>query len=240
MRVICCNDYEEMSRKAAAVIVGQLTVNCGSVLGLATGSTPIGLYQELIDAYNRRAVDFSECVTFNLDEYREIEPSDRNSYHSFMENNFFGRINVRPGNTHMPDGLAPADEACARYEEAIERARGIDIQVLGIGNNGHIGFNEPAADFPVKTHVVELAEETRKANARFFSSLDAVPKSAITMGIGTIMKSRLIILLANGAGKAEILRRALCGPVTPEVPASILRFHNNVLAVVDREASSLL
>lgn len=240
MRVIICDDYDEMSRKASAVIAGQLTTKGNSVLGLATGSTPIGLYQKLINSCAERTVDFSGCITFNLDEYRGLRPEDPNSYNAFMEKNFFSCVNIRPENTHLPDGLASPEAACAAYEEAIGRAGGIDIQILGIGNNGHIGFNEPASDFPVSTHVVELAEGTRRANARFFSSFDAVPKTAITMGIGTIMKSRLIILLANGGGKSGIMRQALHGPVTPDVPASILRFHHNVLVVVDREAASLI
>lgn len=240
MRVIFCDDYEEMSRKASAVIVGQLTSKGNSVLGLATGSTPLGLYQKLVNSYSRRTVDFSDCITFNLDEYGGLPPSDPNSYHSFMEKNLFSHINIRPENTHLPDGLATPETACAAYDGAIERAGGIDIQVLGIGYNGHIGFNEPADDFPVTTHVVELTENTRKANARFFNSLESVPKTAITMGIGTIMKSRQILLLANGEGKAGILKRALYGPVTPDVPASILRFHHNVLVIVDREAADLI
>lgn len=240
MRIILCNDYEEMSRRASAVIVGQLTVKGNSVLGLATGSTPLGLYQKLINSYSRRTVDFSDCVTFNLDEYRGLQQSDPNSYHTFMKKNLFAHTNLRPENTHLPDGQASPESACAAYEEAVDRAGGIDIQILGIGNNGHVGFNEPADDFPVSTHVVELAEATRKANARFFNSFESVPKTAVTMGIGTIMKSRLIILLANGEGKAEILKQALYGPVTPNVPASILRFHHNVLVIVDREAACLI
>lgn len=222
------------------MIVGQLTVKGDSVLGLATGSTPVGLYRKLIDACSRRAVDFSNCVTFNLDEYRGLPPSDPNSYHAFMRENLFDHVNVRRENVHLPDGMIPPEDACAAYEASIEEAGGIDIQILGIGNNGHIGFNEPADAFPVTTHVVELAEETRRANARFFSSPDAVPKSAITMGIGAIMKSRLIILLANGREKAEIVRQAMSGPVTPRVPASILRFHHNVLVIVDHEAAGLI
>ncbi len=223
------------------MIVGQLTTKGNSVLGLATGSTPLGLYQKLINAYSRHAVDFSECVTFNLDEYRDMAPSDPNSYHAFMRENLFDCVNFRRENVHLPDGMAPPELACAGYEVEIDRAGGIDIQVLGIGNNGHIGFNEPADDFPVTTHIVELTEMTRNANARFFGSrLESVPRSAITMGIGTIMKSRLIILLVNGAGKADIVRRALYGPVSPNVPASILRFHHNVLVIVDHEAASLI
>ena len=229
-----------MSRRASAVIVGQLTVKGNSVLGLATGSTPVGLYQKLINSYSRNAVDFSDCVTFNLDEYRDMSPSDTHSYHTFMRENLFDHINIRRENVHLPDGMAAPEIACDAYEAAIGQMGGIDIQVLGIGNNGHIGFNEPTGDFPVATHVVELTEMTRKANARFFSSLDAVPTSAITMGIGTIMKSRLIILLANGGGKAEIIKQALYGPVTPNVPASILRFHHNVLVIVDHEAAGLI
>lgn len=240
MRVTRCNDYEEMSWRAAALISGQLAVKENSVLGLATGSTPVGLYQKLVHAYSLRAVDFSGCVTFNLDEYRNMPSSDPNSYHAFMRANLFDHINIKSENVHLPDGMSHPEAACAAYEEAITQAGGIDMQILGIGNNGHIGFNEPADDFPAATHVVNLAEATRAANSRFFSSIDAVPRSAITMGIGTIMSSRLIVLLASGRDKAEILRQALFGPVTPSVPASILRFHHNVLVIVDHEAGSLI
>lgn len=241
MRIIIGKDYDEMSKKAAMMVAAQVLLKPTSVLGLATGSTPLGLYRELIGMHQRGEVDFAHVTTFNLDEYYPLEPDHPQSYHYFMYENLFNHINVKPEKIHLPDGTA-ADikAACAAYERMIAEAGGIDLQVLGIGVNGHIGFNEPNPSLPVGTHLVDLSEETIRVNSRFFQSVDEVPRQAVTMGIGTILKARRIILLANGRNKAEAIKRTVSGLVTSVCPSSFLQTHPDVTLILDQEAAALL
>lgn len=222
---------------AGVLIAAQITRKGDSVLGLATGSTPIPAYEMLAQWYDRGVIDFDRVRTFNLDEYVGIDHKNPLSYHAFMQEHLFSKVNLRKENVHLPSGNAAADVEA--YDKAIYAAGGIDIQLLGIGRNGHIGFNEPAPEFPKETHCVELTESTINANSRLFDSIDDVPREACTMGIGTIMAAKEILVVANGSDKADIVRRAFFGPVTPEVPASILQFHPNVTVVVDKEAGAL-
>ncbi|MCL1798791.1 MAG: glucosamine-6-phosphate deaminase [Eggerthellaceae bacterium] len=241
MKVIVVKDYAAMSREAANVIAACVKENPACRLGLATGSTPEGLYAELVGDYKAGQLDFSQVTTFNLDEYRGLDNDHEQSYHYFMKKNLFDAVNIDPVRTHVPDGANPnAAVVCARYEAAIDAAGGIDLQLLGIGHNGHIGFNEPGTEFPKLTSCVDLAESTIFANSRLFSSADEVPRQAYTMGIGTIMKAKKILVVASGAGKATVVRNAFFGPVTPFVPASVLQLHHDVTLVVDEEAASLL
>ena len=210
------------------------------VLGLATGSTPLPLYRELIAREERGALDFSRVRSVNLDEYKGLAPEHPQSYRFFMKENLFDHISIRPENTFVPDGLASDVEAmCMAYERKIEDLGGVDIQLLGIGHDGHIGFNEPCDHFPLWTHEVELTEMTRNANKRFFDSIDEVPTAAFTMGIGTVMAARRILMVITGEDKAEILYRAFFGPITPEIPASILQLHHDVALICDEAAFSL-
>lgn len=226
MKIIEANDYKELSRKVANIISAQVILKPNSVLGLATGSTPIGTYKQLIEWYEKGDIDFSKVTSVNLDEYCGLATSNDQSYRYFMNHNLFNHINIDIKNTNVPNGLvADAEAECKRYDQLIEDLGGIDLQILGIGNNGHIGFNEPDIAFEKGTHVVELDETTIKANARFFESIDDVPKKAITMGIKSIMHAKKIILVASGTGKKDIINKAIYGPVTPEVPASILQLH---------------
>ncbi len=241
MQLFIEETYEDMSRRAADLIAAQLVVDPACTLGLATGSTPIGLYKCLVEDFEADRISFEGATTFNLDEYRGLDPEHEQSYRYFMQQNLFDHVDVCPEATHVPDGSnADAEAACASYEEAIADAGGIDLQLLGIGHNGHIGFNEPCDEFPVRTHVVKLAERTIEANSRLFASIDDVPREAYTMGIGTIMRARAILVVASGADKAPIVRDAFFGPVTPQVPASVLQLHPNVTVVLDAEAGSLL
>ena len=241
MRIIKAKDYEDMSRKAANIISAQVLLKPDCVLGLATGSTPIGAYKQLIEWYNKGDLDFSETKSVNLDEYRGLTRDNDQSYYYFMYNNLFKHININMENTNVPDGTEPdSDKECARYEKVIEAYGGIDLQLLGLGHNGHIGFNEPDKDFAKITHCVDLTQSTIEANKRFFASIDDVPKQAYTMGIGTIMKARKILLVVSGTDKAQILHDVLCGPVTPDVPASILQLHSDVVVVADEAAMSKL
>ena len=241
MRILVCENYEEMSKKAAQMILSQITLKPNSVLGLATGSTPVGMYKELVKMYQNGVLDFSEVQTFNLDEYYQLATDNHQSYHYFMNQHLFNYVNIPKENIHIPNGTALDIEAeCKNYDEAISNSDGIDIQVLGIGNNAHIGFNEPTILFEKGTHVVELDDSTRQANARFFNSLDEVPTKAITMGTGSIFKSRKIMLLASGKGKAKAIYDTVHGKVRPEVPASILQFHNDIVLILDKDAASLL
>lgn len=241
MRIYVAESYENMSRKAANILSAQVILNPNSVLGLATGSTPIGMYKQLVSWYNKGDLDFSQVKSVNLDEYVGLAPDHDQSYRYFMQTNLFNHVNIDPANTNVPDGLA-ADpgEACRRYNQIIRDLGGIDIQVLGMGHNGHIGFNEPGDAFELETHVVDLQESTIEANARFFASKDEVPKKAITMGIKNIMQARQILVLVSGEGKADIVKTAFTGPVTPRVPASILQLHPNVVLVGDKAALSKL
>ena len=241
MRIIRATDYNDMCCKAANILSAQVVLKPDSVLGLATGSTPLGVYRQLAEWYAKGDVDFSETVCVNLDEYVGLAPDNPQSYRYYMDNNFFRRVNIKPENTYLPNGLA-ADEAeeCTRYEAVIRAHNGIDMQLLGIGHNGHIGFNEPGAVFEKDTHRVSLTESTISANSRFFDNEADVPRFAYTMGIRTIMHARSIVLIASGAGKAQILKDSFAGPVTPQVPASVLQMHDDVVLVGDEEALSLL
>ena len=241
MRIIRTKDYRDMSRKAANVISAQVILKPNCVLGLATGTTPIGTYEQLAEWNHKGDCDFSQVTTYNLDEYRGLTHEDPQSYHYFMRQNFFDKINIDLANTFVPDGANPnADEACSEYDRMVRDAGYPDLQLLGIGRNGHIGFNEPDDHFSKGTHCVNLTESTIQANSRLFDSADEVPREAYTMGIGTIMKARKILLVVNGAGKAEIVRDVLRGPVVPQVPASILQLHPDVTVVLDKEAAAAL
>ncbi len=235
------DNYEIMSKKAAGMLAAQVTIKPDSVIGLATGSTPEGMYKELIAMYENDEVDFSEAVSFNLDEYYPIDPSNEQSYAYYMHQNLFDHVNFRKEAIHIPDGVSKDVTAvCDAYDENIYKHGSIDFQVLGIGNNGHIGFNEPDLHFESSTHLVQLDDDTIEANARFFASKEDVPKTAISMGIKNIMHSKKIILMASGAGKAEILKEMIFGDVTPNVPASILQLHNDVTLILDKEAASVI
>ena len=241
MKIIRAKDYYDMSRKAANIISAQVIMKPNCVLGLATGSTPIGIYKQLIDWYNKDDLAFSEVTTVNLDEYRGLKRDDPQSYWHFMHENFFDHINIDPDRINLPDGTnLDAEEECRRYDDVIHFVGGIDLQLLGIGHDGHIGFNEPGAAFELGTHCVNLTEETIEANKRFFASKDDVPRQAYTMGIKTIMQARKVLLVASGKDKAAIVKKAFFGPVTPEVPASILQMHPDFTLVGDAEAMSEL
>lgn len=232
---------EEAASLAADLFESVISQKPNCVLGLATGSSPVSLYQELIAREKAGKIDFSSVRSVNLDEYKGLAPEHPQSYRYFMQENLFDHISIRPENTIVPDGLTEdAHAMCAAYEEKIHAWGGIDLQLLGIGHDGHIGFNEPDAHFPRDTHETKLLEITRRANQRFFSSLEEVPAAAYTMGIGTVMAARRIVMVANGEDKAEILKKAFFGPVTPEVPASILQFHPDVTLVCDEAAAKLL
>ncbi len=238
MRIIVKENYEEMSKTAASVVKSQIVLHPDCVLGCATGGTPLGLYRELVKAYQNGDLDFSEACFFNLDEYRDLDPANNQSYAHYMKENFFDHINADPDRIHIPDGMVEdVDAECRRYDADIARHGGIDLQILGIGVNGHIGFNEPNAHFCPDTHKVVLDDSTIEANARYFSSMAEVPTEAITMGIRPILQSKTLLLLANGENKAEAVRSALRGPICPELPASILQLHPNVIIVLDREAA---
>ena len=239
MKIYVSEDYKDMSRKAANIVSAHVILNPACVLGLATGSTPIGMYKQLIDWYNKGDLDFSQVKSVNLDEYVGLAPTHDQSYRYFMQTNLFDHVNIDPANTNVPNGLASDPEAeCERYNQVIRSMGGIDVQVLGMGHNGHIGFNEPGHAFELETHVVNLTERTIEANARFFASKDEVPKRAITMGIKSIMQASQILVVVSGEDKAEIVKKAFYGPVVPEVPASILQMHPNVVLCGDKAALS--
>lgn len=228
MQHIKAANHQQMSQLAAIYIAGQVLAKPDSVLGFATGSSPQDTYKELIRLH-KEGLDFSSVKTFNLDEYYGVPKTDPNSYYKFMYDNLFDHINIGRDNIHLPDGTVDDPDAeCLRYEEMIKEAGGVDLQLLGIGHNGHIGFNEPADFFPGITNHIKLTDSTIDANSRFYATREEVPKTALSMGIGTIMKAKRVILIASGAEKAEILEKAIYGPVTPQVPASILQFHPDV------------
>ena len=237
MKMIQAKDYADLSAKAANLLFARIVTKPDSVLGLATGSSVLGIYGKLIESYQKGDLDFSRVKTFNLDEYVGLAEDDAQSYRYYMNENFFKHINIKRENARLPDGAA-ADVAaeCARYNAMIEESGGADIQLLGIGLNGHIGFNEPKDHFVKETHVVALDESTIQANARFFADAGQVPRRAITMGVQNIMLAKKIILCVSGKQKAAILKEALRGPVTPKVPASILQFHRNLTVVADADA----
>lgn len=241
MRIIMTDTYEQLGDKAAMMIAGQISFKADSVLGLATGSTPIGVYASLVRMFDEGLVDFSQVSTINLDEYLGLDPANEQSYAWFMNKHLFEHINIPSNQIHIPNGKASDPEAeCDRYEQVIKRLGGVDLQLLGIGLNGHIGFNEPGPNFELRTHVIQLNPSTIKQNAKYFKSADDVPKYAITLGIGTIMRASKVVLIANGEEKADILHRALFGPVTPMVPASILQLHPDLTVIADRPAMQVI
>ena len=240
MDVVFVEDYEAMSRRAAEIVAGQIRQKPDSVLGLATGSTPLGLYHLLCRWYAAGRLDFSAVTTFNLDEYIGLSPTHPQSYHAFMQKHLFSKVNLCPARCFLPDGMAGDVLAEAgRYDARIEAAGGIDLQVLGIGRNGHIGFNEPDNCFAKGTHCVELTESTIEANKRFFASEDEVPRRAYSMGIHTIMTAKKVLVVASGEDKAWAIRESCFGPVTPKVPGSILQLHNDAIVIADEAALSL-
>ena len=241
MLVIVKKDYDEMSKEAAQIVADRLRRKPDLVLGLATGSTPIGLYQELIRMHKEEGLDFSKVTTFNLDEYIGLSPDHDQSYHYFMRKNFFDHINIDERFIHIPHGMTKDPDAfCAWYEKRIAEVGGIDIQVLGIGGNGHIAFNEPGSSLGSRTRIKTLTDKTIEDNARFFENKDEVPKFAITMGVGTIMDSKEVLLVANKSSKAEAIKKAVEGPITAMCPASIIQLHKKAFVVVDKDAASKL
>lgn len=241
MRVIRAKDYLDASRKTANIISAQVILKPDCVLGLATGSSPVGAYQQLIEWYKKGDLDFSQVRTVNLDEYVGLGAGDEQSYVSFMRKNLFDHININPQNTHLPNGLEMnAAKQCAEYDELIHSLGGVDLQLLGIGHNGHIGFNEPSDTFVKGTNCVDLTQSTIEANARFFDNEDQVPKQAYTMGILDILQAKQVVMIVTGESKAQILKDAFCGPVRPEVPASIMQMHPDFILVADEAAMSLV
>jgi glucosamine-6-phosphate deaminase len=241
MKIIVVEDYAELSAKAAQIVAAQVILKGNAVLGLATGSTPEGMYSRLAGLNREGVVDFSGVVTFNLDEYCGLSPTHPQSYHYYMHQHFFDHVNVRPQNIHIPAGdVADSGAFCREYDQAIAAAGGIDLQILGIGVNGHIGFNEPGSCLNVGTHVVDLTAETIAANSRFFASPDEVPRQAVTMGMGSIMRAKRILLLAGGKNKAAAIKETVSGKITTAVPASFLQLHRKATLIVDKEAASLL
>ena len=240
--IICrAKDYEELSRRAANIISAQIIMKPDCVLGLATGGSPVGTYKELIKRYEMGDLDFGQVTSVNLDEYKGLSPENDQSYRYFMNVNLFDHVNIDKSRTYVPDGLEPdAAKACADYNAIIDAVGGIDLQLLGLGHNGHIGFNEPADAFTLETNCVDLQASTIEANKRFFASEADVPRQAYTMGIGNIMQAKKIVVVVSGKDKAEILRKVVCGPITPQVPASVLQLHPDCTIVADEAALSLL
>ena len=239
MKIIKAKDYQDMSRKAANIISAQVILKPDCVLGLATGSTPIGMYEKLVERYNKGDLDFGDVTTVNLDEYKGLPKEDEQSYYYFMHSHLFDYVNINPDRTFLPDGMnEDPDAECERYEEVIRSVGGVDLQLLGMGHNGHIGFNEPGEEFAKGTHCVDLQPRTIEANKRFFASAEDVPRRAYSMGIQTIMKAKKILVIVSGEDKAEALKNSLFGPVTPHVPGSILQMHPDVTIVADEAALS--
>lgn len=239
MKIIRAKDYNDMSRKAANIISAQIIMKSDCVLGLATGSTPIGTYAQLVEWYQKGDLDFSEVTTVNLDEYKGLTKDNEQSYYYFMNDKLFSKVNIDPKRTFLPDGMEPdSDKACREYNQVIADVGGVDLQLLGLGHNGHIGFNEPGMAFEAQTHCVELTESTMKANQRFFASMEDVPRQAYTMGIKTIMQAKKILVVVSGADKAAIVKEAFFGAITPQVQASVLQLHNDVTLVADEDALS--
>lgn len=241
MLVIVKTDYDTIGKEAAQIVADRLRLRPNLVLGLATGSTPLGLYKELIRMHKDEGLDFSRVTTFNLDEYVGLPPTHNQSYRYFMNEHLFRHINVPERFIHVPDGMAnDIDAHCDWYEDEIRKAGGIDLQILGIGANGHVAFNEPGSSLGSRTRVKTLTEKTRKDNARMFKSIDEVPKYALTMGVGTIMDARELLLMANGQGKADAIKAAVEGPLTGQCPASVIQLHRKTFVIVDKDAGAKL
>lgn len=241
MEVVICKTYEEMSKKAAAAVAESMNAKPNAVLGLATGSSPLGLYQELVRMHKEEALDFSQVTTFNLDEYVGLPTTHEQSYHYFMHENLFKHINVPQGKIHIPSGTTQNYPAfCEWYEDRIEECGGIDVQLLGIGSDGHIAFNEPSSSLASRTRLKTLEKQTIEDNARFFDNIDDVPIYAITMGVGTILESRKLVMVANGENKADAIAQAIEGPVTSMITASALQLHPDAYVFVDEAAASKL
>lgn len=239
MRIIRAKDYDDMSRKAAAIIAAQVIMKPDCVLGLATGSSPIGTYANLVEGYEKGDLDFSGITTVNLDEYKGLPRENDQSYYYFMNHHFFSKVNVDPERTFLPDGTeTDSDKACREYNQIIASVGGVDLQLLGLGHNGHIGFNEPNTVFEAETHCVDLAPSTVEANKRFFASIDDVPRQAYTMGIRTIMQAKKVLVVVSGKDKAAAVKAAFFGPITPQVQGSVLQLHNDVTVVADEDALS--
>lgn len=241
MKIYIEDNYDKMSEKATLIMASQITLNPNSVLGLATGSTPIGMYERLIDMYKKGIIDFSGVTTFNLDEYYNLPKENKSSYHYFMMKTFFNHINIPKSNMHLPNGMAQdIERECREYEECIKKAGGIDIQILGIGTNGHIGFNEPAENLNIETCMVDLTKNTIKDNSRFFENKEDVPQKAISMGIASIMRAKKVILLASGEGKAQAIKDMTNGYINTNYPASILQTHQDFILIIDKDAAKLI
>lgn len=241
MLIITAKDYDEMSQKAARYIAAKILLKPDCLLGLATGSTPVGTYQELIRIHQQEGLSFQKVRTVNLDEYYGLPASHEQSYHYFMQETLFDHIDICPDNTHVPDGLTKDPQAYGReYDELIVALGGIDLQLLGIGSNGHIAFNEPGSYFTAQTRLVDLNTNTIEDNSRFFESKDDVPRQAISMGMKSILDSNRIVILASGAGKAQVIKDMLEGPIDPMLPASILQLHSNVTLIADKAALALV
>lgn len=241
MRLMVTKTYDEMSKVAANEMADSIKSNPEIILGLATGGTPIGMYKNLIKMYNDGELDFSKVTSINLDEYVGLSGEHDQSYRYFMNTNLFNHINIDKSKTFVPNGLAKnIEEECKSYDARIENMGGIDLQLLGLGANGHIGFNEPGEVLSVGTHLTDLKESTIEANARFFESIEDVPRKAVTMGLGGIMKAKKIMVIASGEGKAEVVKAMMSGKITTEIPATMLQMHNNVVLIVDEVAASLL
>ena len=239
MKVYKVKDYQELSCKAANIIAAQVIMKPDCVLGLATGSSPVGTYDNLTAMYEKGDLDFSSVTTVNLDEYKGLDASNDQSYRYFMNTHLFNRVNIPMERTFVPDGTeTDSEKACSAYNEILHSVGTVDLQLLGLGHDGHIGFNEPADYFPDETHCVDLTEVTIQANKRFFQSEADVPRQAYTMGIGTIMRAKMVLVVVSGADKADILNQVITGPVTPQVPASILQFHPNAVIIADEAALS--
>lgn len=239
MRIVRAKDYNDMSRKAANLISAQILLKPNCVLGLATGSTPLGTYRQLVERYNQGDLDFSEITTVNLDEYKGLTHDNSQSYYYFMNENLFSKVNINKSKVFLPDGTEPDSEtACQKYNEILHAVGVIDLQLLGLGHNGHIGFNEPADFFTTETHCITLSERTIQANARFFATAEEVPRQAYTMGIKTIMSAEKVLVVISGEDKADIVKKAFFGPITPQVPASILQLHRNAVIIADEAALS--
>lgn len=239
MKIYKVKNYEELSRKAASIIASQITLKPDSVLGLATGSSPVGLYKNLVSMYENGDLDFSQITTVNLDEYKGLDGTNDQSYRYFMNTNLLTKVNIPMERTFVPDGtIEDSAAACAAYDEILNRVGTVDIQLLGLGHDGHLGFNEPDDHFEDGTHCVQLTETTIQANKRFFEKEEDVPRQAYTMGIGGIMRANMLLVVVSGEDKADILNKVLTAPVSPQIPGTILRFHPNVILVADEAALS--